>query len=312
MFHAPFELQSASPAFILGADAFRLDEDEAALVAAGFDCRGHALGDQGAAALGRQARIDLILIDLRGAGPQDGAAMLAAACARQDDYGADLAVRFQPDQTDGVFATLAGRQASMLCDPTPAELAGELALLVARRPGARVRETESEAERLKRLNEEVARIAEALTRLVSIEPAAPGERIGDRAGDRRPGYGAPPAADSPAVTSVMVRSVIRARRMRDQFFDGGLFADPAWDMLLDLFAAELERARVSVSSLCIAAAVPPTTALRWITTLIETGLMEREPDPQDKRRAHVKLSGQAGIAMRSYFSALAQTGLAAV
>ncbi|MGJ3628472.1 hypothetical protein AB5I41_18845 [Sphingomonas sp. MMS24-JH45] len=35
-------------------------------------------------------------------------------------------------------------------------------------------------------------------------------------------------------------------------------------MLLDLFAAELERARVSVSSLCIAAAVAPTTALRWI------------------------------------------------
>jgi hypothetical protein len=44
--------------------------------------------------------------------------------------------------------------------------------------------------------------------------------------------------------------------MREQFFGPDLFADPAWDILLDLYAARLEQQRVAVSSLCIAAAVP--------------------------------------------------------
>ena len=56
-------------------------------------------------------------------------------------------------------------------------------------------------------------------------------------------------------------------------------------MLLDLYAAELEGAQVSVSSLCIAAAVAPTTALRWIGRMTEAGLFVRQPDPFDRRRA---------------------------
>jgi len=61
-----------------------------------------------------------------------------------------------------------------------------------------------------------------------------------------------------------VRAVIRARRARAQFFEATLFADPAWDMLLELFASELGTERMSVTALCAGAAVPPTTALRWI------------------------------------------------
>src|SRR3546814_5849017 len=69
---------------------------------------------------------------------------------------------------------------------------------------------------------------------------------------------APMTADVAAAEGARVRALIRARRMRDQFFRSELFADPAWDMLLDLMAARLEHKRVSVSSLCIAAAVPVT------------------------------------------------------
>ena len=98
--------------------------------------------------------------------------------------------------------------------------------------------------------------------------------------------------------------------MRDQFFGVGLFEDPAWDMLLDLFAADLEGARVSVSSLCIAAAVAPTTALRWIAKMVDAGLFAREPDPFDRRRAFMALTGRARDGMRGYFVAMARAGLA--
>ena len=42
-------------------------------------------------------------------------------------------------------------------------------------------------------------------------------------------------------------------------------------MLLDLTAARAEHTRVSVTSLCIASGVPPTTALRWIGQMSDAG-----------------------------------------
>ncbi len=113
-----------------------------------------------------------------------------------------------------------------------------------------------------------------------------------------------------AVDAATVRQALRARRLRDSFFHAGLFEDPAWDMLLDLFAAELEHSRVSVSSLCIAAAVAPTTALRWISKMTEAELFVRQPDPQDRRRAFMALSPRASQAMRSYVAAARRAQLA--
>ena len=99
-----------------------------------------------------------------------------------------------------------------------------------------------------------------------------------------------------------MRNVIRARRLRARFFDEDLFADPAWDMLLDLLQAEIAQHRVPVSSLCIAAAVPATTALRWIKTMTDNGLFQRRADPHDGRRVFIELAPSASVAMRRYFA----------
>jgi len=99
-----------------------------------------------------------------------------------------------------------------------------------------------------------------------------------------------------------VRAVIRARRVRGRYFSEELFADPAWDMLLDLLQAEISRLRVPVSSLCIAAAVPATTALRWLKTMVQEGLFLRRADPHDGRRVFVELAPQTSHALRRYFN----------
>jgi DNA-binding MarR family transcriptional regulator len=70
-------------------------------------------------------------------------------------------------------------------------------------------------------------------------------------------------------------------------------ADPAWDLLLDLFIAGEERRRVSVTSACIAAAVPPTTGLRWINLLEDQELIERGNDPDDGRKVYLSLTSTA-------------------
>jgi DNA-binding MarR family transcriptional regulator len=76
-----------------------------------------------------------------------------------------------------------------------------------------------------------------------------------------------------------------------------LFADPAWDMLLDLFVAKGEGRSISVSSLCIAAGVPASTAHRWIQALVRAGTVRRRADPLDRRRVYVEITEHAFAAM---------------
>lgn len=98
------------------------------------------------------------------------------------------------------------------------------------------------------------------------------------------------------------RRTYRNRRSRATVFgDENLFGEPAWDLMLDLFIAAKERKRVPVTSACIGAAVPTTTALRWLAVLEERSLVVREADPSDARRVFVRLSAEAYGKMVTYF-----------
>jgi hypothetical protein len=156
---------------------------------------------------------------------------------------------------------------------------------------------------LQQLSEDVGRIAAILASLSEEEAAAAAARTGAGGGAE---------ADQPGVDAAAIRAMIRARRLRDQYFRGELFADPAWDMLLDLMAARLEKNRVAVSSLCIAAAVPATTALRWIKALTDRGLFVRAADPEDGRRVYIELSDDTARALAAYLRALQRVSPAAV
>lgn len=118
-----------------------------------------------------------------------------------------------------------------------------------------------------------------------------------------------PAADTALPIDLnVVRGLIRARRARSRYFSADILGDPAWDMLLDLTAARIEARTVSVSSLCIAAGVPTTTALRWVRNLCDAGLFERTNDPHDARRAFIALAEPAARSMAAYLAAYAMPG----
>ena len=102
------------------------------------------------------------------------------------------------------------------------------------------------------------------------------------------------------------RSIINARALRRELFDGNLFADPAWDMLLELYALACEGRRISVSKLSFAAGVPATTALRWIDKLESEGLVVRFEDPLDARRIWITLSQSGYSAMESFVERVAR------
>lgn len=213
------------------------------------------------------------------------------------------------------YACLRGPYSQLLCDPDRAELAAALvAAADMHAPADLVHELDRESLRLQQLSEEVGRLARTIDALTqrARATASPSLDLPPRISDRSSDYiGMPSLAplgrtqqeDGPEVTAGQVRDLLRARRLRADFLPGDLFADPAWDMLLDLLAARLDHERVSVSSLCIAAAVPPTTALRHIKTLTDKGLVERQADPHDGRRVFIALAQEAADAMTRWFGA---------
>ena len=204
------------------------------------------------------------------------------------------------DLLDPVAASLGSAGVELIIDAGDADRAAALAIATSRRAiPLRVNDVASDnnAERLRQLSEEVSRIASTLARL-STGPGAPVRPIEKV-----------PAGDVPPLSVDTVRSVIRARRLRARYFRDDLFADPAWDMLLDLLQAEIAQLRVPVSSLCIAASVPATTALRWLKAMVSQGLFVRRADPHDGRRVFVELAPEASQALRRYFADIGQAAV---
>jgi len=128
---------------------------------------------------------------------------------------------------------------------------------------------DDETTRLLHLSEEVTRIAAALARLPMSLAAAPSRHDNP-----------PNSADMDISVRPMDR-IFHARWARARYLPEILFSEPAWDMLLDLFRCELRGRRLSTSDLCLAAGVPGTTALRWISTMVQYGLVVTVPDQDD-------------------------------
>ncbi len=283
--------------------------------AAGFDVREVAgitsLLEGDARPLG-----EVVLLDC----PQvDGAAL--AALSRLDmraaHCGAYLIVSTTVEALDGVFACMDQSNPQFLVDPDRSDRVIALGQVLARFSRLRLRElNEEDRLMLLRLTEQVGQIAQRLDRLDPRSGLAPEPDGGESAfrfeSPRRDFSGKEQddserlvrAARPPLPDPRLVRRIIRQRQLRARFFDGDLFADPAWDMLLDLTAARVEHTRVSVTSLCIASGVPPTTALRWIGQMTEAGLFERVEDDTDRRRAFIALTDKAADAMARYFAEL--------
>ncbi|NIJ08041.1 DNA-binding transcriptional ArsR family regulator [Sphingomonas vulcanisoli] len=103
----------------------------------------------------------------------------------------------------------------------------------------------------------------------------------------------------------LAEAMLSARRRIGNHFPPLLFADPARDLLLDLYASGLRGKPVSISSACIAAAVPATTALRWIKKLQRDGLVKLERDTADNRRVLIRLSEPAVSRVEAYVNEVA-------
>jgi len=106
-----------------------------------------------------------------------------------------------------------------------------------------------------------------------------------------------------------IRAVIRSRRLRGRMFPKALFADPAWDMLLELAACDAEGRGMSITGLCDACCVAPTTGTRWVSALEARGFVERRADPSDRRRSYIRLSERGRQDLSCYITAVSEAAL---
>jgi hypothetical protein len=102
--------------------------------------------------------------------------------------------------------------------------------------------------------------------------------------------------------AIIAKSVYMLRRRRKAHFPEDIFAEPAWDLLLDLFVDTVAGKRVSTKSMCAAADVPSSTALRWISILEGKGLVRRFTPPHDQRLTAVQMTSDGYGAMRKCLS----------
>jgi hypothetical protein len=282
------------------------------------------------AKLDQLVMIDALLLDLRGLDQQQDLGLLASDIRRLRSIVGTVKLAIIADLAvlDEAVAQFDGPETEFLCDPGHQDIISLLVMtaLTADEINAQARLKDSanddEGGRIERLSEEVRRLAstiEQLTQNSALQNSLADGRsayaamrhLGAhqelRPRPREPRDNAAKGEGSPP-THAEIRALLRARRMREQFLPGDLFADPAWDMILDLLAARLARQRVSVSSLCIAASVPPTTALRWIRQLTDRGILSRIDDPEDGRRVFIDLTEEATDAVLAWAQAVRRNG----
>lgn len=322
----PFIERDHRPTLLIAGAGGRAAELASWAARAGFRSLGTVELDRLAERLAATVAVDHIIADLRDTCLDTENARALAARHGLPNTGITLITDLAG--LDRALNQLEGPGSEFLCDPDAVEVISALvtaALSAERRhadPQLHDSGREAETGRIEQLSEEVRRLAMMVERLAlpgesqgpvmapletpspyRMGPTASGhgmERVNGRASQAMP--------DAAAPTHGEIKALLRARRMREQFLPADLFADPAWDMILDLMAARLAGQRVSVSSLCIAAAVPPTTALRWIRQLTDRGVFSRIDDPADGRRVFIELTDSAAEAVMAWSVSVRRTG----
>lgn len=299
-------LDARPGAWIISDDAQAHAEFEKAAIAAGLRPARKLSVIEAETALQQRPDGTLLLVNIGDHEQPEEEALLSRIDVEAAWRGQSAVICFGLRAIDRVTARVSAPFATLLCEPSMLELVAGIGFTT-----AEITDTLHEIDtirdtlRLQQIADEVARIARALAGTV--------DGRSQTVSDGLIGYRAGPSALRPPPALVVhaedIRAMIRLRRQRDGLFPADLFADPAWDMMLDLMAARVERIKVAVSSLCIAAAVPPTTALRWIRTLTDFGIFVRVADPTDGRRVFIELSDAAAAKLLDFLGDAKRSGI---
>ncbi|WP_404480187.1 hypothetical protein [Novosphingobium sp. BL-52-GroH] len=166
---------------------------------------------------------------------------------------------------------------------------------------------EKQREMLEQLSQQAAHLNDALAKFTALNPhlqvaqSAEGLMNGDEI------IRADQLTEITPELAKLALGLYRVRRKREDHLDKEIMGEAGWDILLDIYARQSEGKTVSITSACIGSAVPSTTALRWVSILVDRGLLTRHEDPEDKRRAFLTLTKHGIMAMNKTLRDAAKT-----
>lgn len=100
--------------------------------------------------------------------------------------------------------------------------------------------------------------------------------------------------------AAIARGEAQSRRRRNSLIRYDFFAEPAWDMLLELYIHRHGGQSIGSASLCAATVAGPTTALRWIGLLIDKNLVAWRHPGTGESDVQIALSDRGVEEMERY------------
>ena len=73
-------------------------------------------------------------------------------------------------------------------------------------------------------------------------------------------------------------AILRFRRIRSELLPHELFAEPGWDLLLELFVADAHGHRLTAREVSDRDNIPPTVLSRWLIHLTQIGYIVGDGD----------------------------------
>lgn len=100
----------------------------------------------------------------------------------------------------------------------------------------------------------------------------------------------------------IARAILHLRRQRKEDFDGSLFGEPAWEMLLELYVRDASGSVSTVAELLAISDAPVSTAARWLVHLDKLGFVTRRSHPLDAKTEFVDLTAEAKGALERHLA----------
>jgi len=101
------------------------------------------------------------------------------------------------------------------------------------------------------------------------------------------------------VTEDHILSILCVRRGREAAMGRELFSDPAWDILLELYAALLGGRKMTLGDVARSIDVPRSTIARWVSVLSDRQLILASVDVEDAAQLWLQLSPKGNAAMKN-------------
>lgn len=98
------------------------------------------------------------------------------------------------------------------------------------------------------------------------------------------------------------KRAVSAQQERDRLFGRGMFAHPAWAILLDLFIAEAEERPATLARVAAAAFVSEPVAVRCVAMLASARLIQRVPEAGGARGTLLVLTESGRSRLSDYFT----------